>query len=128
MKRSGLTLIETIIGIVVISIAFYALIMVFATIAPKTAAIENIDKKAFLAQEKMEETLAIPWTSLPTQAAGAFTGSFSNYQFKIATTMVATADLTTPATSNIKRIYVDVWEGSGGKVATVELTSLLTQQ
>ncbi len=122
--RPGLTMIELVVGIVIVSIAFYALIAVFATIAPRTATIENIDKKSFLAQEKMEELMARPWDSLPTLESGSFSGSFSIYQYQISVTQVATADLSTPAPSNLARVSVRVWGGSVDRLATVEIVTL----
>jgi type II secretory pathway pseudopilin PulG len=124
LKR-GLTLVEAIIGITIISIAFYVLIAVFIALLPRAIKLENIDKKIYLAQEKMEEYLAQPYTQMSTAGAtGNFTGSFSIYAYNVAVTNVATADLSTPAASNLKKIRVSVWGGPVDALSTVEVVSL----
>ena len=56
MSKQGFSLIEMVIAIVIIGIAFYALISVFITVAPRNVNVEDITKATHLAFEKMEET------------------------------------------------------------------------
>jgi len=127
-NRKGLTLIETIIGLTVIAVAFYLLIAIFITLAPRTARVETLNKKVYLAQEKMEEYLARSFAQAVTgETSGAFSGSFSNYQYRIIVTQVATSDLNTAVGYNtpFKNVKVRVWGGQPDAASTVEVVSLV---
>ncbi len=125
--RQGLTLIETAIGITIISIAFYALIAVFINLLPRSSFVEELDKKTFLAQEKIEEYLARDWGAVSPVPPTPFGGDFSSYRYQIVVTSVATSDLVAPAGYNtqFKKVRVEVW-GGPVNAGTVEITSLLT--
>ena len=125
--RSGLTLIETAIGITVISIAFYALIAVFINLAPRTAFIETLDKKTFLAQEKMEEYLTRDFNGINSVPAASFGGDFSNYWYEIAVTRVTSTELNIDAgvDTQFKNVKVKVWGGPVNS-GTIEIVSLIT--
>lgn len=125
-SRQGLTLIECAIGIVIISIAFYTLIAVFITLVPRSINVETIDKKVFLAQEKMEEYLARPYISVESVTASPFSGDFATYNFQIIATTVATGDLITPVASNLKKVQVRVWGGPVDRLLTVEVVTLIS--
>jgi len=126
--RKGLTLVETIIGTIVIGIAFYLLIAVFITLAPRTARVETLNKKVYLAQEKTEEFLARNFSQTASVGAAAFTGNFSNFNYQIVVTYVATADLNTAIAgpSSFKNVKVRVWGGTVDSAGTVEIVSLVT--
>jgi Tfp pilus assembly protein PilV len=121
-----MTLIETAIGMTIIAIAFYALIAVFITLAPRTARVENINKKIYLAHEKMEEYLTRPFTNITSVGASSFTGSFSNYNYQIVVTYVATADLNTSVAgpTPFKNVRTRVWGGPLDQSSTVEIVTL----
>ncbi|MCU0641133.1 MAG: type II secretion system GspH family protein [Candidatus Margulisbacteria bacterium] len=128
-NRRGLTLVETIIGLTVIAIAFYLLAAVFINLAPRTAQIEVIEKKTFLANEKIEEYLARPFGLAATgETAGAFSSGLDNYNFRVIVTQVASSDLNTPVAgpTDYKNITVRVWGGQVDPAATIEVISLLT--
>lgn len=125
--KKGLTLIETIIGMVIITIAFYILIQVFINLTPRTATIEDLNKKTYLAQEKIEEFLARRFDQMSGEISGNFSGSFSNYNYKIVVTYVATSDLNTavPGPTPFKNIKAKVWGGPLHPETTIEITSLM---
>lgn len=125
MNKKGLTLIELVIGMVVIIIAFYALIVWLANLAPRSVEVEVLNKKSFLAQEKIEEVLAKSYVNTTSVATpGSFTGAFSGYKYQIIVTNVAANDLNSPASSNFKNVKVRVWGGPIDSMGTVEIVSL----
>ncbi len=125
MNRPGFSLIETIVGLVVVSIALYLLIAIFINLAPRTARVETIDKKAYLAQEKMEEYMSRDFTQITSRSATAFTNGLSNYSYRIVVTYVATSDLNAAVPlSPFKSVKVQVWGGPVDVLGTVEMTSL----
>ena len=128
VNKPGMTLVEVIIGLVIMGIAFYSLIAVFATLAPRTAVIENITKKTYLAQEKMEEYLANSFTNIISVDATSFQAPFSNYKYKIIVTNVASTELNTPVaqSTNYKNVKVRVWGGPVDLYSTIEVISLVT--
>ena len=128
MKRRGLTLIETIVGVSVIAIAFYMLIAVLVNLAPRTARVETINKKIYLAQEKTEEYLARRFDQAVSLGPAAFPGSFGNYQYQVVVSYVATSELNTPVggPTDFKNIKVKVWGGPVDAAGTVEVVSLIT--
>ena len=124
--RKGMTLVETIMAIVVIAIAFYTLIAVYATVSQRNGKIETIDEKLYLAQEKMEEYLALPFSSVVTVNPTTFESvNFRDYRYQIIVTTVATSDLSTAVgASPYKKVRVQLWGGQYDATGTVELTSL----
>ncbi len=127
MKRSGFTLIETIMGVVVIAISFYLLIAVLINLTPRTARVETITKKVYLAQEKMEEFLARGFAVAGNLGPSSFPGNFSNYQYQVIVTYVATNELNTAVggPTPFKNVKVRVWGGPLDSFGTVEVVSLL---
>lgn len=126
--KKGFTLIETVVGLVIIGIAFYVLISVFIAIAPRTARVETLNKKAYLAQEKIEEYLTRPFTAVSSVAASSFAGNFSSYNYQIVVTYVATSDLNSAVgyATPFKNVRVRVWGGPVDAAETVEVVTLVT--
>jgi type II secretory pathway pseudopilin PulG len=126
-KRAGLTLIETVIGVTIISIAFYAIIAVFINLVPRTVEIENIYVKSYLAQERIEECLTRGFAAVTNEAPALFSGDFSHYWNEIITEYVSQNDLNTPQAeaSNFKKVKVRVWGGIATAAGTFELVTLV---
>ena len=124
--KKGMTLIEVIMAIVVIAIAFYTLIAVYATVSQRNGRAETINEKLYLAQEKIEEYLAKPFSSVVTVNPTTFESSgFRDYTYRIIVTAVATSDLNTVVgASPYKKVRVQLWGGQYDALGTVELTSL----
>jgi len=126
-NEGGLTLIETVIGMAIMAVAFSILMWVFTNVTPRTAAVESLNKKAYLAQEKIEEFLARPFTLVTSQAATSFSGSFSDYQYQVVVNYVATSELNTPVAgpTPFKNVKVRVWGGKVDPAQTIEVVSLV---
>lgn len=125
MKSRGFSLIEMVIAIVIIGIAFYALISVFITVAPRNVNVEDITKATHLAFEKMEETTVKNFTGVATVSATSFTGDFSQFQYQVVVDYVTSTepDVVAPGATSYKRVKVRTWGGLSG---TVELVTLVT--
>ena len=126
-KRAGLTLVETAIGITIISIAFYAIISIFINLVPRAMEAEKIYIKTYLAQERMEEYLARGFAAITNEAPANFSGDFSSYWNRIAVAYVNPDNLNSPitGTSEIKNVKVKVWGGTATAAGTVELVTLV---
>ena len=125
MRRAGFSLIEMVIAIVIIGIAFYALISVFITVAPRNVNVEDITKATHLAFEKMEETTVKNFTGVATVSATSFTGDFSQFQYQVVVDYVTSTepDVVAVGATSYKRVKVRTWGGLSG---TVELVTLVT--
>lgn len=125
MSKRGFSLIEMIIAIVVIGIAFYALISVFITVAPRNVNVEDITKATHLAFEKIEETTVKSFPGIDSVGATSFTGDFSQFQYQVIVDYVTSSepDVIAPGATDYKRVKVRTWGGLSG---TVELVTLVT--
>lgn len=125
MKRTGFSLIEMIIAIVVIGIAFYALISVFITVAPRSVNVEDLTKATHLAFEKLEETTVKSFPTIASAGPAYFAGDFSQFQYQVIMNYVTSTepDTVAPGATDYKRVKVRAWGGLSG---VVELTTLVT--
>jgi prepilin-type N-terminal cleavage/methylation domain-containing protein len=128
VRKNGFTLIELAISITIMAIAFYLLVTVFTTFAPRTVTVEMINRKTYLAQEKMEEHLAKSFASVASVSATSFTSPSSAYTYQIIVTYVATSDLNTPVAgpTPFKNVKVRVWGGTIDASKSVEVVSVIS--
>ncbi len=124
--RKGFTLVETVTGLATIGTAFYLLIAVFINLAPRSVRVDNLNKKAHLAQEKIEEVLARPFSQVASIAPASFAGNFSNYEYRVVVNYVAAGDLNTPVAgpTAFKNVKVKVWGGTVDLPGTLEIVTL----
>jgi prepilin-type N-terminal cleavage/methylation domain-containing protein len=126
MKKSrGYTLVELVIAIVIMAIAFYALINVFITVAPQDINARTMTVGAHLMNEKVEETILLGYTNIASSAATPFVSPFDNYYNSIIVDYVTTADVNVVSASATpyRRVKVRVW---GPKLNTLEAVTLST--
>ena len=131
MSRKGLTLIELIIGIIVIALSFYSLIAVFITLAPRAVKLETIDQKIYLAQEKAEEYLTRPFDFIVnTPMPDYFLPPFQRYGFQVSVAYVTETDLNSEVgyPTNYKNVKVRVWDSTEppAPLKMVEIITLVT--
>jgi len=129
MSRRGFSLIELVIGLTIMALAFYSLIAVLMLAAPKTAKVENINKKVYLANEKMEEYTARPFAqAVSGETSGSFSGNFSAYNYKVIVTYVTSQDVNTPTSgaTYYKKVRTLVWGGNIDAAQTAEVVTLMT--
>ncbi|MBN3032904.1 MAG: type II secretion system protein [Candidatus Saganbacteria bacterium] len=126
--RSGMTLIETTLALVIMAIAFYSLIAVFVTLAPRNVRVEDINAKVYLAQGKLEEYLTRGY-SITSKGPSTFeTASLKNYRYQIIVTNVTTGyPGAGPRGASLESVRVRVWGGALGMGGTVEISSMVTK-
>jgi prepilin-type N-terminal cleavage/methylation domain-containing protein len=127
--RQGFSLVELVIGLMIMSLAFYTLIAVLMLAAPKTAKVENINKKIYLASEKMEEYTARSFSqAVSGETSGSFPGNFAAYNYKVIVTYVTSRDVntTTREVTYYKKVRALVWGGNLDAARTVEVVTLMT--
>jgi len=113
-QKRGFTLVEIIISIGIISIAFYTLISVFGDTTFKNVGSQQLLTAEFLAEQAMEEFTAEgkDWnTDLISREATGFGGEFSDFYNRVNVVCVDLSDLNQPAAvqpTNYKRIEVIV--------------------
>lgn len=91
-KNSGMTLIELIIVIVIVSICFFSIMSVFMQALNQNFTNEIKTTATFLAEEKMEEILYTDFDKL-SEEEGQFSPPFSDYQYRITWDYVEKSDL-----------------------------------
>lgn len=125
MKRAGFTLVEMVLAIAVIGIAFYALISVFITVAPRNVNVEDLTRATHLAFEKIEEATVKGYTGVSTDTTGDFTGDFSNFKYRLTLDFVTSSepDVAAPGITDYQRVKAQTWGGLSG---TVEVVTLVT--
>lgn len=126
-NRQGMTLIEVIMAVVVIGLAFYSVIALYITLAPRTARVENINTKVYLAQEKIEETIARQFANISSSGPTSIESpGLGNYSYQIVVAYVATSDLNTAVggPTPYKNVKTKVWGGPLDQSSTVEIISL----
>ena len=127
-RRSGLTLVETTIALVVMAIAFYSLIAVFVTLAPRDMRIENINTKIYLAQGKLEENLTRGFNVVNEGPSSFETASLKNFKYQVIVTNVTTSYPGTSALgTSLESVRVRVWGGALDLAGTVEVTSMVAK-
>jgi len=123
----GFTLLEFIISVAVIGIAFYALISVFITAAPRDINARTLTIGTHLLNLKTEETMLKGFAGINNVAATNFPAPFNNYSYEVVWQYVTTAEpdvVPFPYISTYyKRIKVRVW---GLQLNTLEVVTLTT--
>ena len=126
MNSKGYTLVELVISMVVITIAFYALISVFITVVPQNVKVEEIAKTTYLANRVMDETVVKSFTSIESVPITAFNPPFDQYRYQVVKNYVTTAEPDSvypgPGSTPLIRVKVRVWKTGSG---TLEFTTLV---
>ena len=125
MNKRAYTLIELLIAVIIIGIAFYSLVKVFSAVMPKNMHTESIVKAAYLSNRVMEETIAKTFTTVSSAPATSFNAPFSQFKYQVIVNYVTTnePDVVSASPTNFKRIKVRVWEPLAG---TIEVVTLIT--
>lgn len=125
MNKKGYTLIEFVIAIIVISIAFYAIIAVFINAAPRSVNVEDMARAEYLASRVLEETVAKGFQNISCVPAAAFPAPFQNFASETTVTFVTSTepDVASLYETNYKKVRVKAW---GGLAPTIEVITLVT--
>ncbi|KAF0134135.1 MAG: hypothetical protein FD145_891 [Candidatus Saganbacteria bacterium] len=125
MRKGGFTLVELLIAVGIMGIAFYALISVFFSLAPRDINARSLTIGAHLLNEKIDEATVLPFNALASQGVAAFPAPFDNYYNQVVVNYAATAepDNTTETITNYKKVKVTVW---GPELNSIEANTLAT--
>lgn len=125
MKKRGFSLIEIIVAVVIMGIAFYALITVFTIVVPRDVNARTLTLGTHLANRKMEETTLKSFTAVASTSATAFPSPFENYYNQVIVNYVTTAepDVVAAGVTNYKRVKVRVW---GPQLNILEAVTIVT--
>ncbi len=117
--KKGFTLIELVVSMIVIGIAFYGLMSVLSDITIKNTSGQEILKAGFLAEEVMEKILVKGKdfdTDIVDVSSQNFSSPFSGYSYVVDVEYVNPYDLnlSTSEATDYKRIEVTVTGDSAG--------------
>jgi prepilin-type N-terminal cleavage/methylation domain-containing protein len=116
----GFTLIETIISIVIIGIAFMGLLSIFTAVYKNAVYDETLTVSAMLAGAEMERVRALSFAGVDDEnrdSPEAFTGIFSNYRWQVRLDPVPVAIANDPAMADYKQVEVRVSNDIAGQVS-----------
>jgi len=120
-------MIDTIIGMLIMMVAFYPLISTFMTILPKGSQSKQITEKFYLLQGKVEEAFSKSFSTFNGATVEVCAPPFARYTSRIAVNFVDPANLDRPVANptNYKRVVVQVWD-TGSPASSVEVIGIIT--
>ena len=116
----GFTLIETVMSIVVIGIAFLGLLAVVTAVFTNAAHDEVMTIATELAKGEMERVTNLAFANVVDEnrdSPAAFSGNFSNYSWQVRVDAVPTAIATDPTMANYKQVEVRITNAIVGDVS-----------
>ncbi|MBU0574032.1 MAG: type II secretion system GspH family protein [Candidatus Margulisbacteria bacterium] len=120
--KKGFTLLEVVVAIALVGIAFYAIIVTFMNIVTNQVDVDAVTKGTYLAEGKLEELTARSFAGISSES-GSFSGNFSQYSYTVVVNSVEASDLVTVASSsNLKRIDIYVTGGVIG--SSIEVSTI----
>ncbi|MEK6733474.1 MAG: type II secretion system protein [Candidatus Omnitrophota bacterium] len=120
MMKKGFTLIETIISIVVIGIAFLGLLAVFTGVYTNAVYDDAMTIATMLAKGEMERVIGLGFAGVSDQNRDsplAFSGNFSSYSWQIRVDAVPIAIADDPTMTNYKQVEARVTNSITGSVS-----------
>ena len=123
--KKGFTLVELITGIAIIAVSFIGLIAVFTAVVPRNIDIEGLTRGTFLAEEKMEEVLVQPFSSITNESVVSFSPPFDRNKSEVEVHYVQQSDLDAyvAGPTDYKNVKVKVWSDV---IDTIEVVTLVT--
>lgn len=125
--KTGYSLIELIIAIIIIPICVGGVTIVFQNVLVRGFRVRAMTTSVALAEEKMDETLRLGYSSVADVSSTAFNAPFGDYTYTVVVRDVESNDLDTPVinapATGYKNVKVNV---THSEIGTITLTSLLT--
>ena len=120
--KKGLSLIEVIVSMVLISIIMYSSVQVFISSGAKGTNVEVFSIAQSLAENKLEENLSKSFTHISNEAQTAFLNQLSNYTYEILVNYVSKEALDMPvaSTTKYKKIRVSIRHPSLSRPTSLE--------
>lgn len=119
-KNNGFTLIETVIGIVVVGIISLGLLAVFTGVFTNAVRDEALTVAASLAKGELERVTRLSYASVVDQnrdSPASFTGNFTNYSWQIRVDPVPVAIANDPGMANYKQVEARVTNPMAGDIS-----------
>lgn len=116
----GFTLIETIIAIVVIGIAFLGLVAVFTGVFTNAVRDEAMTIAAMLAEQEMERVTALSFADVADENRDSpvdYTGNFSSYSWQVRVDTVPVGIASDPGMADYKQVEVRIANAIVGEVS-----------
>ena len=123
-SKSGFTLIELIMVILILGICFLPIAVLFQNVSIKFAQSEIIQVATSLAEAKMQEISSLRFSSVVNSGPTAFSGDFNKYSYQVRLD-TAIVDSTPYPIDRYKKVDVDVYHKF---IGGVRLTSIITKK
>ncbi len=124
-RKSGFTLVELIVSIIVISICFLSVALMYQEVLRGAFQTRMLSTATALAEEKTEEILSKGYSGVGNVVSTTFPSPFGGYSFQVTVHCVASGNLDTsvdPTATEYKNVQVKVTHSS---IADIPLTSLI---
>ncbi len=110
MKQHGFTIIETVLGIALLSAVFLGLSVLLSSAARDSVEAEVMTTATLLSRQMMEETLVKDFSQISAVSQTVFSGSLSDYTYEVTVDYVESADLTSVSISatDYKRVTITI--------------------
>ena len=122
----GFTLIETIMSIVIIGIAFLGLVAVFTGVFTNAVRDEVMTVSTMLAKGEMERVMRLDFSDVDDEnrdSPANFGGDFTNYSWQVRVDAVPTSIATDPSMTNYKQVEARV---TNAMVGDISLKTIVT--
>lgn len=109
-NRSGFTMVELVIAVIVIAIVMYAVIAIFITSGVKGVNVDVFTVAQSLAEDKLEEATAQTFDDVTDEAQTNFSGELDDYSYEITVDYVSAEALDTVVASptDYKKILIKI--------------------
>lgn len=124
MNKKAFTLIELIVSVVIIAIAFYSLVVVFVAVMPKNISVEDSSKAVYLANKLIEQTTAKAFGDVSSSSVANFPSPSNKFSYQLVVDYVTIADpeVVSASPTELKRVRAKVWTSS---LSTIEVRTLV---
>lgn len=125
-NNKGLTLIELVLSIIIISICFLVLAMIYQQVLNNIYGTRVMSIASALAEEKTDDVFGKGYSGITNQSSASFSSPFSDYTYEVVVNYVNDADLNTPVDPTVteyKRVEVRVTHSQTGTFRMVSLLS-----
>jgi prepilin-type N-terminal cleavage/methylation domain-containing protein len=123
-KQKGFTLVELVMGMVVLSVAVGALIAGVTAMVRQSVLPEIINTSTYLAEREMERVTSQRFSKIGDEASTAFAAPFGNYSYEVEVDAVPGAIANDPGMNEYKQVKITVSHPQGG---SIDLTTIATR-
>lgn len=122
--KNGFSMVEAILGVVIISSCFISLMNVMSDTTIANIKVDFLTTSVLLARGKMSEVMARDFDSITNVADQSFGGDFSSYNYSVTASYVNSSDLNTAVAGPTDYKKVTVAVSLAGRPDTVTIEDL----